>query len=109
MFRFNNKRKKADPDYHELQIWCSDMWSVLWNLWKRDRKTKIIPELDFTWASHSIDAWYRNAIYHDAGVVNNHNREFQKGLYRVKKPPKDLDINPELACYKYYELIKQIL
>ena len=109
VFKLVNKKKKQDPDYHELQIWCADMWAVLWNLWKRNRKTKIIQELDFTWASHSIDGWFKNAIYHNAGVVNTDNNEFQKGLYRVKKPPKDLEINPNLACYKYYELIKQIL
>ena len=105
-----NKKKKAEnKDYHELQIWCSDMWAVLWNLWKRGRKTEIADKLNFTWANHHINYWGINAIYHNAGINNNNNNEFYKAQYLVKKPPKDLKINPDLACYKYYEIVKQIL
>jgi len=109
VFKLNNKKKKKDKDYHELQIWCADMWAVLWNLWKIDKPTKIIKELDFTWATHSIDSWEKNSIYHNAGIVSSKNKEFQKGHYRTKKPPKDLEVNPNLACYNYYQLIKEIL
>ena len=105
-----NKKKKAEnKDYHELQIWCSDMWAVLWNLWKRGRKTEIADKLNFTWANHHINYWGTNAIYHNAGINNNNNNEFYKAQYLVKKPPKDLKINPDLACYNYYEIVKKIL
>lgn len=109
VFRLNNKKKKQDPDYHELQIWCADMWAVLWNLWKRNKPTKIIPEMNFTWATHSRNTFFANAIYHNAGVINAKNNEFQKGLFRTKKPPKDLKVNKDLACYEYYNLVKEIL
>ena len=109
IFRLNNKKKKEDKDYHPLQIWCADMWAVLWNLWKINKPTRIAKEMNFTWAGHPIKQWKANAIYHNAGVIKADNKEFQKGLFRKQKPPKDLHINPELACYEYYELVKQIL
>ena len=109
IFRLNNKKKKLNKDYHPLQIWCADMWAVLWNLWKINKPTRIAKEMNFTWAGHPIKQWEANAIYHNAGVIKAENKEFQKGLFRNRKPVKNLEINPELACYKYYELVKQIL
>jgi hypothetical protein len=109
VFRLNNKKKKQNKEYHPLQIWCADMWAVLWNLWKINKQTRIAKEMNFTWAGHPIKQWKANAIYHNAGVIKAENKEFQKGLFRKQKPPKDLDINPELACYEYYQLVKQIL
>ena len=85
------------------------MWAVLWNLWKLERKTEIIKELDFTWATENINAWGKNAIFHNAGINNDNNKEFYKAKYLNKKPPKNLEINPNLASFKYYELVKQIL
>ena len=109
IFKMNNQKKKENPEYHELQIWCADMWAVLWNLWKRGRKTKIIKELDFSWACHTRQSFKDKAIFHNAGVVTDQNGEFQKGLYRSEKPPNDLEINPNLASYDYYQLVKKVL
>ena len=36
----NKIKKEQDPNHHEIQIWCADMWAVLWNLWKRKNKQK---------------------------------------------------------------------
>jgi hypothetical protein len=107
--QLNTKKKEENNLYHELQIWCADMWAVLWNLWKRNIDTEIIEELNFTWATEPIDAWGKNAIFHNAGINNNDNNEFYKANYLGKKPPKNLKINPNLASYKYYELVKKIL
>jgi hypothetical protein len=51
-----------------FQVWCADMWSVLYNLWKRDYKTECPPEMDFCWATDPIEKWDRVQIYHDAGA-----------------------------------------
>lgn len=109
VIKLNAKKKAENERYHGLQIWCADMWAVLWNLWKRNRKTKIIDELDFTWATNNVNDWGKKAIFHNAGINNNKNGEFHKAMFIGKKPPKDLKINPNLASYKYYELVKQIL
>lgn len=107
--KLNGEKKAKDEKYHGLQIWCADMWAVLWNLWKRNRSTKIIDELDFTWATNNVDDWGKKAIYHNAGINNGNDKAFYKGEYITKRPPKDLQINPNLASYKYYQLVKEIL
>ena len=86
----------------------ADMWAVLWNLWKRNRKTEIIDELDFTQATNNVNDWGKKAIFHNAGVNNNQNGEFHKAMFLGKKP-QDLEINQIPTTFKYYELVKQIL
>lgn len=54
-----------------FQRWCADMWSVLWNLWKRDQKTLTPKEMDFAWATDSIQKWDKVHLYHDAGAGSN--------------------------------------
>lgn len=107
--KLNTKKVAEDDRHHPLQIWCADMWAVLWNLWKRDRKTKIIKELNFTWATEPINKWGENSIFHNAGINNNKDNAFYKANYISKIPPNDLEINPTLTSYKYYELVKNIL
>jgi len=96
-------------NYHELQIWCSDMWAVLWNLWKLGRKTKVIDELDFIWAVENSNIWGKKAIYHNAGIIKAEDGKFYKGDYHSRIPPKNLVLDKQFSCYKYYELIKLTL
>lgn len=105
----NKKKQLLNKDYHPLQIWCADMWAVLWNLWKIGKKTEVVPELDFTWATESIKSWYKKSIYHNAGVTPDKEGYFYKANYVKNKPPKNLNINKNNASYNYYELVKQIL
>ena len=107
--KLNADKLDVNKDYHTLQIWCADMWAVLWNLWKIGKKTEIIDELDFTWATHSIDDWGKKSIFHNAGVNNADNNLFYKANYLASRPKKNLNINPNFASYKYYELVRQIL
>jgi hypothetical protein len=51
-----------------FQSWCADMWAVLWNLWLRNQETKVVPELNFAWASDSIEKLKTNTIFHNAGL-----------------------------------------
>lgn len=51
-----------------FQSWCADMISVLWNLWKREKQTIVPPEMDFAWATDTVDKWNQVYIYHDAGA-----------------------------------------
>jgi hypothetical protein len=59
----NNKKKQADPTHHELQIWCADMWAVLWNAWLRGYNTNVIKEMDFSWATDLATIWDEKIIY----------------------------------------------
>lgn len=105
----NKKKKALNPDYHELQIWCSDMWAVLWNLWIFGKKTKIIKELDFVWATEPIHYWDIKSIYHNAGVINSNTGLFYKGQWTGQLPPKDLIIDETKSSFNYYKLLKETL
>jgi len=105
----NKKKKIKDPDYHELQIWCSDMWAVLWNLWIFGKQTKIIKELDFVWATEPIHYWDSKSIYHNAGVINSNTGLFYKGQWTGQLPPKDLKIDETKSSYNYYKLLKETI
>jgi hypothetical protein len=67
-----------------FQSWCADMWALLWGLWYRGLTTKVISEMEFSWATDPIDKVERLGIFHNAGVVtDNSNGElfFYKGKY----------------------------
>jgi len=80
-----------------FQSWCADMWAVLWNLWLRDKETKIVPELNFAWSSDVIDKMNSNTILHNAGIVSetgNGYPAFYKGKYHTGSDPfKDSQID----------------
>lgn len=84
--QMNSKKKAENPQYHELQIWCADMWSVLWNAWLLGYETKVVPEMDFSWATDHADRWNEVSIYHNAGVTCSCQRQFYKASYTNKLP-----------------------
>tara|TARA_R110002153_G_scaffold246678_1_gene402550 strand:+ start:107 stop:1123 length:1017 start_codon:yes stop_codon:yes gene_type:complete len=94
--------QKINIEYFEneskgFQSWCADMWAVLWNLWLRNQKTKVIPELNFAWSSDPIDRLKSTTILHNAGIVSNNMNHpcFYKGDYHLGKDPtkdKHLDV-----------------
>lgn len=105
----NKKKKSQDDSYHELQIWCADMWAVLWNLWKRSKQTRVVDELDFSWATTSIDMWHKNAIFHNAGVTSEMKDLFFKGKYINAKPDLNLSVSEDKCSYMYYKMIQKAL
>lgn len=73
-----------------FQSWCADMWAVLWNLWKRDIETKVVPELDFAWSTDRISVLENKTILHNAGIVGdlaNGYPAFYKGKYHTGSDP----------------------
>lgn len=99
---------EARQPYHPLQIWCADMWAVLWNGWKRGHKTICHDDLKFSWATSNQKTWDECYIYHNAGAVNSESGIFYKGDYNNKLPyGVDLKINEDSASYNYYKLIQE--
>jgi hypothetical protein len=90
--------------YHPLQIWCADMWAVLWNSWKMGNQTICHKDLDFAWATSSIFELKNFNILHNAGVVNNNTNMFYKSDYMNEYPyNKKLDILPHTCSYYYWQ------
>ena len=100
---------EARQPYHPLQIWCADMWAVLWRGWKMGKKTICHPDLEFAWATSTEDEWDKLNIFHNAGVTDAANGLFYKALYMNELPyNKDLKINEGTASKKYYEIIQKV-
>jgi hypothetical protein len=100
----NNDKKAADPKYHELQIWCADMWAVLWNLWMRGQNTIVTKDLDFSWGTDSPKRWEETSIYHNAGITCACGGKFYKANYRDSLPyNRDLRIKEDNCSGIYYQ------
>ena len=85
------------------------MWGLLWNLWKNKKRSLVVRDMNFMFATDSISNWQNMAIYHNAGVVKASDDLFYKGAYTGKIPPKDLAISDKFASYNYYEILKKAL
>lgn len=113
-------------DYHRrypidngaIQFWTAEMWSTLWNLWKYNLETKIVRDLDFSWATDNISIYERKPILHMAGVTDKlKSKMFYKGEYINVNPIEKLRENPNKfdyvdknnASWKYIELMKQYI
>lgn len=100
--------KKDEPEWHEIQIWCADMWAVLWNLWKSGYKTPIHPDLEFSWGTQHDWQWEKHAIFHNAGVIKEEEgKPFYKGLYQYKTPIDAPRPDDRWASQKYFDLITE--
>ena len=90
MYLQNINRNFFSSEDKGFQSWCADMWAVLWNLWLREQETKVVPELDFAWATDNINKLETTTIYHNAGVTGDYIGDFPafyKGKYHTGKDP----------------------
>ena len=103
--------KKEEPDWHDLQIWCADMWAVIWCLWKRGHNTPVAKDLDFVWATQEMWQLDKLPIYHNAGITkeiidtNGHVHPFYKAWYVNRTPIIAPIPNKEHASNWYFNLI----
>jgi|TARA_B110001452_G_scaffold267255_1_gene276439 hypothetical protein len=103
----NNQKVKENPKYHTLQIWCADMWALLFTAWKLGHETKTDKILDFTWATCHTNKWHKNLIYHNAGVTRQDKKLFMKQNFTNKLPYfVNIDIDRTKSNSKYYDLVK---
>lgn len=110
MTEYNNFLiKRNPPGYNPLQIWCADMWVMLWNAWKIGIETEIISELNFKAATDIMDE--SCSIVHNAGVTSQ-KILFAKANYTHEAPYKDIDkwekvVLKEYASWEYLQSIKE--
>jgi hypothetical protein len=107
--KLNKLKKESDSTYHELQIWCADMWSVLWNAWKLGHETLCHDNLHFGWAKWHEDKYKKYNIIHNAGVVNTDVGFFKKSKYNYKLPyGLNLIVKEKTASKIYYEWVQRV-
>ena len=106
MFRLISRMQNGNPS-EPFQIWCSDMWAVLWNLWVFNKTVAVSDELSFLWATSSTNDWNKHSIYHNAGVTSGNQKMFYKGSYMSALPYniKLEDFDPSKCSFKYAEEI----
>src|SRR5699024_4513333 len=75
--------KDKDTNY---QKWCQEMVATLWNMPLFDVMPRAKKEMEFTWATDSIEKWNENKIYHNAGLTQDMKDMFFKGDYINKDP-----------------------
>jgi hypothetical protein len=112
LYEFFIHHLKAFPEsstYHPIQMWTADMWAVLWNAWYFNHKTKVVPEMEFSWPVHPIHDWEKKKIFHNSGVIPEQIKHgiFYKGNYMNKLPYniQPTDFSMERCTYKYVEEI----
>lgn len=105
----SNEKQQRDPDYFPLQIWTCEMWALLWVAWKKGQMTAVSDKLKFSWATDPRDFWYKNSIFHNAGVTADMKEMFFKGEYIDKLPDMNLNVSNEKCSYMYYKLLQQAL
>lgn len=106
--KLNEQKVKEDPSHHPLQIWCADMWAVLWNGWLLGSETKVVSEMNFSWATDNIERWEETTIFHNAGVTCSCGRQFYKANY-MEKLPYDIEQDNFKSTTCGYNYVKEII
>ena len=104
----NVNRQFFENENRGYQSWCADMWAVLWNLWLREKETRVIPEMEFAWSTDNIKKLDSVGILHNAGIASNVLGDipvFYKGLYHRNVNPFD---DPHLTNVLNNEKSKQL-
>lgn len=90
---------KVAKDYFKsesesYQRWCADMHSLLYNLWRRGKKTETPTTLDFAWGTDKVERLKEIYIYHNAGISGSvmnlygeNSMVFYKGRYHNNSSP----------------------
>jgi hypothetical protein len=102
----------------EIQMWTSDMWAVLWNVWYLNKETRVTDDLDFSWATDTITQYNKKPILHMAGVTEGVKKnKFYKGefinvnpLDKLKDNINHFDyVDKNSATIKYVDIMKSIV
>lgn len=105
----NHIKKGKDPSYHELQIWCSDMWAVLWKGWLMGYKTNTHSNFEFSWGTSNEDDYQKMNIMHNAGVTNSTSGHFFKAEFMNELPyGKELDVREGTASWHYWQWVNEV-
>jgi hypothetical protein len=111
--------KEYDAKYpidHPIQSWATDMWVVLWLRWKGGATVRIHPELDFSWATHTVTEYNQKPIFHLAGITrDNRKGRLFKGEYNHKNLLTEYarnrslfdDISANSATYAYVAVVRE--
>ena len=99
---------EARQPYHALQIWCADMWAVLWGGWRRGAKTNCHPNFEFSWGTSTLEDYNKMNIMHNAGVTGPQYGLFYKAGYMNSYPyNQNIEVREGSASHEYWKWIQR--
>lgn len=107
LFRHMKDTESIYNPQHPIQSWTADMWAVLWNALVYKREVKVVPEMEFCWASDKMPKWEKCLIFHDAGVAKENGFNFNKGSHQVSPFNKEIQVNESSASFNYLKEIRE--
>ncbi|WP_026581021.1 hypothetical protein [Bacillus sp. J33] len=107
----NEYVRKNGSGYVPIQKWTAEMWAQLWNVYHFGKTVKCDRELDFCWPTNDLNRYYETKIFHNAGVIDDHQSLFFKGKYVNRTPFKDdfNGIDSSKASIEYVKAIKDVI
>lgn len=99
-----------EPIQSNIQKWTAEMWAQCYNMIYFNIKQEQNSEFDFTWATDSVENWYKNKIFHNAGVSEGTSGLFFKGEFIYNTPfNTDLSfVSNQKAQYFYIKAIENV-
>lgn len=116
----DNPTEKENNGY---QSWCTDLFVVLYTLWRYKKEVKNPPELDFAWATDPISKINTVGIFHNAGasgptmelngkietVFFKSKLIYRNNLHSPHFEPEYLDsVTPDYCTHYYTQAIKEV-
>ncbi|SFP81038.1 hypothetical protein SAMN05421839_1774 [Halolactibacillus halophilus] len=102
--------KLLDKSNTDIQKWTAEMWAQLWNVYHFGKDVKVTEEMNFSWPTDPVEKYAETKIFHNAGVVDDHQNLFFKGKYVNQTPFKDSfeHVNQDKASYEYVKAIREV-
>jgi hypothetical protein len=98
---------EARQPYHPLQIWCADMWAVLWGAWRLGYETVCHSNFEFSWGTSTADEYHKLNIMHNAGVTSSGDLFYKAEFMNELPYNKSLQIREETASWHYWDWIQK--
>ncbi|PKR79185.1 hypothetical protein CEY16_05410 [Halalkalibacillus sediminis] len=101
--------RKNDSNYVPIQKWTAEMWAQLWNVYHFGKQVETPKELEFCWPMDPVEKYDETNIFHNAGVMDDHQKLFFKGKYVSRTPFEDdlSHVDQNKASYEYVKAIKE--
>lgn len=107
----NSKTQTQEPNTYLIQKWCAEMWATLWNMWYFEVTTQVHKELNFCFATASIEDYYNSKILHNAGVTDaDKHKMFFKGEF-INRNPFEIDlsyVDNKYCSYQYKIAVEKV-
>lgn len=81
-----NNKENNNKNINNMQIWCTDMWVLWWNILLYGKEFKTHVALNFHWANSPIDSSNSYDILHYTGNCGSKSTSFDKTKFQTHSP-----------------------